>query len=137
MGCGLVAYTDEDRIVDVQGDETNPISRGRLCSRGSMFPRRLYSRDRISNPMARARVTEDFQECDDWDQALDLLADRLKRIRDQHGPEALLIGYDPRAGMDFLYAGMRFAALWGTPHLFDPFGQHAQRIAGWNWQLPR
>jgi anaerobic selenocysteine-containing dehydrogenase len=129
VGCGLVAYIDEDRIVDVQGDETNPISRGRLCSRGSLFPRLLYSADRISKPMARTRIAEEFRECDDWDQALDLVSDRLKRIRDQHGPEALLIGCDPRAGADFLYAGMRFAALWGTPHLFDPFGQHAHAFS--------
>ncbi len=128
MGCGLVAYIDEERIVDVQGDETNPISRGRLCGRGSMFPRRLYRADRMCTPMARARTTEDFQECDGWDQALDLLADRLKRIRDQYGPEALLIGCDPGAGLDFLYAGMRFAALWGTPHVFDPFVQRVNAL---------
>jgi anaerobic selenocysteine-containing dehydrogenase len=121
VGCGLVAYSAEDGIVDVHGDETDPISRGRLCGRGTSFARRLYSADRVRRPMTRARLTEPFSEGDDWNTVLDLLSDRLKKIRDQHGPESLLIACDTRMGPDFYYGGTRFAALWGTPYVFESF----------------
>ncbi len=41
--------------------------------------------------------------------------DRLKKIRDQFGPESLFIECSPAAGLDFHYPALRFAALWGTP----------------------
>ncbi len=121
VGCGLSAYVNEGRLVDVQGDERHPVSNGRLCARGTSFIRDLDSPDRITRLADRKSLQDDFEELDNWDQALDLLADRLKKIRDQHGPRGLFIDCDPAAGLDFYYAAARFAALWGTPHVYSPF----------------
>jgi formate dehydrogenase major subunit len=120
VGCGLCAYVCEGRLVDVQGDEKNPVSLGSLCAAGTSFVRDLYDPERIVKPADRKARNEDFGELAGWDDALDLLADRLKRIRDQHGSKALLIHCDPAAGLDFFLAAKRFAALWGTPFVFNP-----------------
>ncbi len=120
VGCGICAYVSEGRLVDIQGDESNPVNNGRLCPRGAAFVRDLYSPERISRPASRKSLRDGFENLEDWEQALDLLADRLKKIRDQHGPETLLIECDPAAGLDFYYTAMRFAALWGTPYVFSP-----------------
>lgn len=109
----------EGRIVDVQGDEKDPVSQGRLCAAGSAFVREVYRSDRIESLSSRKSLHDTFEEFASWEDALDLLADRLKKIRDQHGPEALLVSCDPAVGWDFYFAAKRFAALWGTPHVFS------------------
>jgi anaerobic selenocysteine-containing dehydrogenase len=80
----------------------------------------LYSTERIAVPADRKTLKDEFVELESWDEALDLLADRLKKIRDQYGPETLYIGCDPAAGLDFYFGAKRFAALWGSPHVFNP-----------------
>ncbi|MBI5248199.1 MAG: molybdopterin-dependent oxidoreductase [Desulfomonile tiedjei] len=121
VGCGLCAYVSEGRLVDVQGDERHPISKGRLCSRGTAFARDLACAERITRLAGRKSLLDDFEELDGWEQALDLLADRLKKVREQHGPKSLFIDCDTGAGLDFYYAATRFAALWGTPYVSSPF----------------
>jgi anaerobic selenocysteine-containing dehydrogenase len=122
VGCGLCAYVSEGRLVDVQGDDQNPVNAGRLCSRSTAFVRDLYNMERITAPADRKALKDNFEELGSWDEALDLLADRLKKIRDQYGPEILYIGCDPAAGLDFYFGAKRFAALWGSPYVFNPLG---------------
>ena len=52
VGCGLVVYTKDDRIVDVFGDVESPISRGHLCRRGR-YETWAEPRPRIRQPMVR------------------------------------------------------------------------------------
>lgn len=121
--CGILAYVMEGLIVDVQGDENHPISRGRLCARGTAFAHKLKDPDRIMFPGTRNRLAKPFKALDNTDKALDLLAERLGKARDQHGPETLYIGCDPEAGQDFLFGAMRFARAWGTPHVYHPLDE--------------
>lgn len=123
VGCGLVAYVSEDKIVDVQGDEDHPVSRGRLCARGIAFVQALDHVERIRMPAHRASQGEAYEELEEWDKALDLLADRLRRSRERHGPESFLVGCDPEAGPEFYFCAKRFARLWGTPLVLDPFDE--------------
>ncbi|MGC8604806.1 MAG: hypothetical protein ACP5VS_14145, partial [Desulfomonilaceae bacterium] len=103
VGCGLVAYMRQGRIVDVHGDEQHPVSRGRLCAAGISFPRALYSLERFKKPFFRSSPGKETNELDNLNTALDILAERLKRTRDLHGPEALFIGCDTKAGLGFYY----------------------------------
>ncbi len=120
VGCGLVAYVQDERVVDVRGDEDHPVSRGRLCAKGIAFVQALRHPDRITLPGTRNRLQGRFEAFDNWEKGLDQLAERLRRVKDQHGPESLVIGCAPMAGLDFLLGARRFAKLWGTPHVYDP-----------------
>lgn len=120
MGCGLLVYVKDERLVDIQGDENHPVNRGRLCAKGMAFIQGLTHPDRITLPATRNRRQGPFEAMNNWEKGLDLLAERLKRVKDQHGPEALIIGCDPEAGFDFLMGARRFARLWGTPHVYSP-----------------
>ncbi len=120
LGCGLVVYVKEDRIVDVQGDEAHPVNRGRLCTRGMAFVQGLTHPERIMLPAARDRIDRPFLTLDNVDQGLDLLAERLQQNRQTHGPESLVIDCAPEAGLDFFLGALRFARLWETPHVFHP-----------------
>jgi len=120
VGCELQAYIKDERIVDIQGDERHPISRGRLCARGIAFVQGLTAPERITLPGTRDRLSGPFEAFDNWEKGIDLLAERLRRVKDMHGAESLVIGCDPEAGLDFHLGAQRFARLWGTPHVFHP-----------------
>jgi anaerobic selenocysteine-containing dehydrogenase len=128
VGCGLLIYVKDERIVDIQGDENHPVNRGRLCAKGIAFMQGLTHPDRITLPATRNRRQGPFEAMDNWEKGLDLLAERLKRVKDQHGPEALIIGCDPEAGFDFLMGARRFARLWGTPHVYSPLEEPSYEL---------
>ncbi|MCG3146950.1 MAG: Nitrate reductase [Verrucomicrobiae bacterium] len=52
VGCGLVVYTKENRIVDVFGDNDSPVNHGHLCSRGR-YETWAVKRNRITTPLVR------------------------------------------------------------------------------------
>ena len=108
-----------------RGDDNHPINRGRLCARGIAFVQGLTAPDRITLPSTRNRLSGPFEAVDNWEQAMDLLAERLRRVKEQHGAESLVIGCDPEAGLDFYLGARRFAALFGTPHVYHPWQEPA------------
>ena len=126
VGCGLLAYVKDERIVDIQGDERHPVSRGRLCARGIAFVQGLTSAERITLPGTRNRLSGPFEAFDNWEKGIDTLADRLRRVKEQHGAESLIIGCDPEAGLDFYLGALRFARLFGTPHVLHSSQAYAQ-----------
>lgn len=128
VGCGLVAYLDQGKIVDIQGDEDHYVSRGRLCARGLTIVRRLDSSARLQKTTYMRSRKDPSEEFDDWNTGLDILAERLKRIRDTYGPESLLIGCDEESGSDYYYPALHFANLWKTPYIFS-LSDEPQRIS--------
>jgi anaerobic selenocysteine-containing dehydrogenase len=120
VGCGLLAFLKDGKIVDIQGDENDPVSRGRLCARGIAFHQCLDHPERIGCLLRRNSLSEPFESENDWEKSLDSLAERLRKIRGRHGPRSLMIGCDPEAGLDFFIGAMRFARLWGTADVYHP-----------------
>jgi anaerobic selenocysteine-containing dehydrogenase len=123
VGCGLLACVKDERIVDIQGDEAHPVSRGRLCAKGMAFVQGVTHPDRITLPATRNGLQGPFEAVDNWEKGLDLLAERLRKTKDRHGSESLVVGCDPEAGLDFFLGALRFAKLWGTPHVYHPLGE--------------
>ena len=96
----LVTVNDEGRAVKVEGDPSQPVTRGFLCGKVAKYLDRVYAPDRIlyplrrkpgvaKTPLPRGREHEAFERVS-WDEALDAIAARLKQIADQHGPESIL-----------------------------------------------
>ena len=97
-----------------------------MCARGIAFVQGLTSAERITLPGTRNRLSGPFEAFDNWEKGIDTLADRLRRVKEQHGAESLIIGCDPEAGLDFYLGALRFARLWGTPHVLSPSQTYAQ-----------
>ena len=91
LGCGLIEYVKEGAIIDIHGDADHPVSRGRVCARGMAFIQDLMNPDRVFKPGVRKSVQEPFEDIEDWEKALDLCAEKVRKIRDQHGPGAVAI----------------------------------------------
>jgi assimilatory nitrate reductase catalytic subunit len=79
-----------DREVGVKVEPTDfPVNRGRLCQKGWTAPEVLGAADRLTRPLVRGpdgRLTGTS-----WDVALETVAERLRGIRDRHGPDALAV----------------------------------------------
>jgi anaerobic selenocysteine-containing dehydrogenase len=90
----------------------HPINR--LCVKAQALPDWLYSPERVTHPMRKAN--EAWQEIS-WDEALDIIADRLAKIRDNYGAKALVVHLgEPMVGIDVPRVAVRFCSLYGTPN---------------------
>jgi anaerobic selenocysteine-containing dehydrogenase len=85
--CGILATVEDGRVVKMQGDPDHPVTQGFLCYRTSRFLERQYDPDRITTPLLRRNG--DFRAVD-WDDALDLIAEKMLRIKSESGGEAIL-----------------------------------------------
>lgn len=90
-GCGVLAYVRDGRLVKVEGDPEHPWSQGRLCSRALAMTQYVYHPDRLRRPMRRVgeRGQGRWEEIS-WDEAFDLIERKMKKIRDEYGPESFI-----------------------------------------------
>ncbi len=86
VGCQQLLHVKQGRIVKVTGVEAAEPNHGRLCVKGRFGYDFIHSPERLTRPLIRDGNT--FREAS-WDEALDLVADRFKQIRDMYGPNAL------------------------------------------------
>ena len=84
--CGMLATVEDGRVVKLGGDPEHPITGGFLCYRTNRFLKRQYADDRILEPMIRRNGS--FEPIG-WDAVLDLLAEKLRDAREQHGAESI------------------------------------------------
>ena len=85
--CGILATVEAGRITKLQGDPDHPVTRGFLCYRTSRFLERQYDPERLTSPMLRRG---EHHEPISWDEALDRIAGKLLRVRDESGGAAIL-----------------------------------------------
>jgi len=86
VGCQQTLHVKDGKIVKVTGDEEALPNKGRLCVKGRFGYDFIYSEDRLTTPLIRE--DGELREAS-WDEALDLVADKLKTIIDESGPDAV------------------------------------------------
>ncbi|WP_022850980.1 molybdopterin-dependent oxidoreductase [Limisalsivibrio acetivorans] len=110
--CPMVGHVQEGRLVRIESNKNSP--HPSICGRGRAAMGALYNPDRIKSPLIRVgeRGEGKFRKAT-WDEAIALVADKLKSYRDEGHPEA--VSYLPRftssAGLDKLFFGA-----YGTPN---------------------
>ncbi|ADN76631.1 anaerobic dimethyl sulfoxide reductase, A subunit, DmsA/YnfE family [Ferrimonas balearica DSM 9799] len=74
----------------------------RACLRGRSLRQRVYAPDRLKYPMRRVgpRGSGQFERIS-WEEALDLVAGELGRLRETYGPESTHFTYNSGAGYSF------------------------------------
>ena len=91
--CAAWAYKNkEGEIVKLEGNQDDPHCNGRLCPRGTGGIGMYTDPDRLTTPLIR--VNENGQQTyrkASWEEALDLIAQKMKAIADQHGPESMAL----------------------------------------------
>ncbi len=89
--CSLTVIVEGGRVVTIDGSERQPVTKGYICAKVRGFGDRLYGQARLRTPGVRkgAKGAGSFRRVN-WDEALDLVADRMRETRDRWGGEAIL-----------------------------------------------
>jgi formate dehydrogenase alpha subunit len=86
VGCALRVHTRDGQVAAVTPALDGPVNRGHACVKGRFAHGFVTSPDRLTTPLVRraGRLTPAT-----WDHALGLIGDGLRRLRAEHGPDAI------------------------------------------------
>ncbi|MDR2673132.1 MAG: molybdopterin-dependent oxidoreductase [Coriobacteriales bacterium] len=168
INCGALYTVEENRIIKVRPDKSNPRSRGYMCRKGLRMAYYVHNADRISYPLKKVDGTSFSGHTSSpypshirvsWDEALDEIAEKALKIREEYGPKAfaymgggsmggmfegpygatlnrlLGVGYHYSSGLQ------EFSNLWWVEgRLFgqqglgtEPDIEHAETMVVWGW----
>ncbi len=117
--CGLRVHVDRaaQRVVRIDGDFDDPRSRGFVCPKSQAMTGVYEDPDRLRRPLRR--IKSGFEEIS-WDAAFDLAGERLRSLREEHGPLALgcYIGNPTSASAGAVLYTTPFMRTLGTPRVF-------------------
>ena len=120
--CGAVATIEDGRLVKVAPDPSHPTGEA-ICAKGRESPAMVNDPRRITTPLIRtgARHSADpaWREAG-WDEALDLVSERLGEAMEAGGPESLVVGVTSPSGTaisDAFPYVLRLAYALGTPNI--------------------
>jgi len=91
-GCSLNVTVQDGRITKIDGSTSNPITDGYICAKVRRFGERVYGSDRLLYPSVRKGPKGEGARFErvSWDEALNLVADRMREARDTWGAESIL-----------------------------------------------
>ena len=91
VGCGQKVYVKDEKVIQIEGDADSPISRGRLCPKGSASKNLVTSELRQTKVRYRRPYGTEWEDLD-LDVAMEMIADRVVKARedtwqdiDEHG----------------------------------------------------
>jgi formate dehydrogenase major subunit len=87
VGCGQRVFVQDERVTQIEGDPDSPISRGRLCPKGSASRSLVTSPQRLMRCLYRRPHGTEWETID-LDQAMDMIADRVIETRRRTWEEA-------------------------------------------------
>ena len=89
--CSMLVTVENGRAVRMAGDPDHPVTRGFLCTKVAKYVERTYHEGRLLFPRIRVGPKGEgtFRRAT-WDEALDVIATNLRRVIDEHGPQAIL-----------------------------------------------
>ncbi len=111
VGCGIEAEVQNGVWVrqDIAAD--HPVSRGAHCCKGAGAIDMVTSPKRLKSPMKK--VGGKWTTIS-WDQAMNEIGDKLLKIRENDGPDALHFNGSAKVSTEMAYQHRKFAAFWGT-----------------------
>lgn len=127
QNCGLQVFVEDNRILKVRPDKSNPRSQGYACRKGLNIAYHQHHAQRLTHPLKK--VEGAFHQIS-WEQALDEIAARLRKIVDEHGPRALALMGAGGQGSHFQAAfALRLLHALGSEYHYSAL---AQELTG-NW----
>ena len=115
VGCRVLVQSTSDRIVRKLGIDSDPVNHGWLCDKGRFDYEHTASEDRLRTPLVRQG--DDLVEAS-WGEALQAVADGLRKALDLNGPSAVGFLGGARLTNEDAYAWGKFArACVGTDNI--------------------
>lgn len=82
VGCGLLIYAKDGKVITVEGDPDNPNNEGGLCAKGASAYEVYVSPRRLKKVLYRAPGSDKWEE-KEWSWAIPEIAKRIKKTRDE------------------------------------------------------
>jgi len=83
VGCGIVVYSKNNKVIKIRGDEKSPVSKGRLCIKGKFGFDFINSPERLTKPLIKNKNGE-FEEAEFID-AIFLIKQKIDEIKAKNG----------------------------------------------------
>jgi formate dehydrogenase major subunit len=104
VGCGQEVHVKDGRIANIEGDPDSPISRGRLCPKGAATFQLVTGSHRVHDVLYRKPHAAEW-EVIPLEQAMDMIAERVHRTREDTWEPATEDGKPLRRTMGFAHLG--------------------------------
>jgi formate dehydrogenase major subunit len=82
VGCAQKVYVKDEQVIQIEGNPDSPISRGRLCPKGSASKQLVTGPQRETAVKYRAPFATEWTELD-LDTAMDMVVDRVLDARNK------------------------------------------------------
>jgi formate dehydrogenase major subunit len=104
VGCGQRVYVKDGRILDIEGDPDSPISRGRLCPKGAASFQLVTGTHRVQQVLYRRPGGTEWEPLP-LERAMDMVAERVKKTREQTWEERAPSGESVRRTLGIAHLG--------------------------------
>ena len=131
--CPANACVKDGKVIRLEASPVHEYSG--TCGRSRAAAAALYSADRITTPLIRTgeRGEGKFRQAS-WDEALDLIGEKLKKLRDDGEPEKVVLFSRFSSAMVW---DLKFFELFGTPNIvsygdtcFEVVSRSSQTVLG-------
>jgi formate dehydrogenase major subunit len=82
VGCGQLAFHKNGKLISIEGDPESPVSRGRLCPKGSASHELLTHSERLTKVKYRRPFSRQWEELE-LSKAMEMIADRVWESRER------------------------------------------------------
>jgi len=104
VGCGQLVYVKNQKIIDIEGDPRSPISNGCLCPKGAATFQLVTSSTRVQHVLYRRPHAIAWEQIP-LEQAMDMVAERIKKTRDENWEQTTADGQEVRRTMSMAHLG--------------------------------
>ena len=80
VGCGQLVYVKDEKVVAIEGDPDSPVSRGRLCPKGSASEQFVNGKKRVTTVRYRRAGGTEWEDLP-LETAMNMIADRVVETR--------------------------------------------------------
>ena len=110
----MIVHVKNNHIVKIEGDPEHPVNKGNLCPKGEAATELVNDKNRLKHPLIK--VKDKWRKAS-WDEALTLVANKLRETAEKHGPKSVVIMKGQAPGhMASAYYWERFCNVFGTPN---------------------
>jgi anaerobic selenocysteine-containing dehydrogenase len=116
--CGLEIQVADNAVISIRGDDNDPFSKGYICPKAVALKDLHSDLDRLRTPLIKRNGKFEVAS---WDQAFEMISQRLPKIKAHHGSDAIGISVGNPAAHKMgllLYFG-RLARILGSKNVFS------------------
>jgi formate dehydrogenase major subunit len=104
VGCGQLVYVRDEKILDIEGDPDSPISAGCLCPKGAATFQLVTGSHRVQHVLYRRPGGLEWEQIP-LDRAIDMVAQRVKKTRDDNWEDRDTDGHPLRRTLAMAHLG--------------------------------